>query len=330
MSEQTQAPQETAPPPDDSGDSGLAARLAEMHGMVDAERQPVDDDQDDGGSNAHQTPDRPTDDAGADDDAPIKIKLKIDGQEQERALKRSELAERLQKAEAAEKRFAEAAEIRKAAEVEGRQAREQRAHLAQALQHYTQQLAQTRPQMPDSSLLESDPVAYLQQRHAFEQWSQEAQQAEAARAHLAQQEQAERQQQMQARLRAESEALVKAIPEWQDAEKAKAGKAQVRDALKRFGFGDAEIGNLYDSRMVLVAHKAAQYDAIAAELAALKEQQAKAQQSLQERLKTVPPVRAERPGTADINPTDGRTRAMRQLARTGSLADAAVALRGLL
>lgn len=341
MSDQAAAPAaESGPAPlpaatEPSFDNALASRLAEMTGDRDreddapADRTPQDRD------TAHPDSAKPADDAPAeakaeDEEPAYTLKLKVDGKEEERTFKRSELTDRLQKAEAAQKRFEEAAAVRKAAESEGRAAAQERAQLAQALQHYTQQLQASAPPEPDPSLLNSDPVEYLRQQHQYQQHFQQAQQATAAQAHLMRQEQAAQEQWYRSHLEAESAALVKAIPEWADAEKAKAGKDGVKKALASFGFRDEEIGSIADSRVVALAHKAAQLDSVTAELAALKAATAKAQTDLNSRLRGLPPVRTERPGSAETGSTDGRTRAMQSLRRTGSINDAAAALRGLL
>lgn len=341
MSDQAAAPAaESGPAPlpaatEPSFDNALASRLAEMTGDRDreddapADRTPQDRD------TAHPDSAKPADDAPAeakaeDDEPAYTLKLKVDGKEEERTYKRSELTERLQKAEAAQKRFEEAAAVRKAAESEGRAAAQERAQLAQALQHFNAKLQATAPPEPDPSLLNSDPVEYLRQQHQFQQHYTQSQQAQAAQAHLQAQERASQEQWYRTHLEAESAALVKAIPEWSDAEKAKTGKEGVKKALASFGFRDEEIGSIADSRVVALAHKAAQLDSVRAELAALKEATAKAQTDLNSRLRGLPPVRAERPGSAETGSTDGRTRAMQSLRRTGSINDAAAALRGLL
>ena len=326
------APTPAAPEP--SFDDALASRLVELSGERDREendrpgRTPQDRE------TAH--PDRAQPDAvdiakAPEDEPAYTLKLKVDGKEEERTLKRSELVEKLQKAEAAQKRFEEAAAVRKAADAEGRAAAQERAQLAQALQHFQQQIQAAAPAEPDwARLLETDPVEFQRQQFYHQQHAQRVQQAQAAQAHLQQRERADQEQWYRSHLEAESAALVKAIPEWADEAKAKAGKESVKQALASFGFRDEEIGAIADSRVVALAHKAAQLDAVRAELAALKDAQARAQTDLSSRLRGLPPVRTERPGSAETGSTDGRTRAMQTLRRTGSIDAAAAALRGLL
>lgn len=336
------SPQESAAPapapaqsPDASFDTSLASRLAEISGATSADDVLATADRDtQGRDTAHPDAAKSSgEDAPAEkaEDEPIyKIKLKVDGKEEERDFKRSELAERLQKSEAAQKRFEEAATLRKQADAIAASAAQERAQLAQALQHYTQQLQASAPRPPDADMLASDPVAYLQQRHQYEQWMQQAQQVQAAQAHLAQQEQAAAHEQYRAHIEAQGAELLKAIPEWSDPAKAKAGKESVRAALKQYGFGDDEIGSVADARFVRLAHEASQAASLRAEIAALKADQQRAQADLTARLKGLPPVRTERPGSAETSSTDGRTRAMQSLRRSGTVEDAAAVLRGLL
>lgn len=338
MSDTAHAPGQDQSPaaPEPSFDSSLASRLAEMVGGdrereddAPASRTPQDGEDAHPDSAKQADADQPP--AKAEDDEPAyTLKLKVDGKEEERAFKRSELVEKLQKAEAAQKRFEEAAAVRKAAEAEGRAAVQERAQLAQALQHFTRQLQASAPPEPNPELLNSDPVEYLRQQHQYSAFQQQAQQAQAAQAHLMRQEQAAQEQWYRSRLEAESAALVKAIPEWADETKAKAGKEGVKQTLAALGFAPEEIGSVADSRVVVLAHKAAQLDAVRAELDALKAANAKAQTEITSRLRGLPPVRTERPGSAETGSTDGRTRAMQALKRSGSINDAAAALRGLL
>jgi len=59
-------------------------------------------------------------------------------------------------------------------------------------------------------------------------------------------------------LQAQSDALVRAIPEWKDPEAAKAGKAKVAQYLRGKGYTDQQINTLVDHRVVVMAHKALQ------------------------------------------------------------------------
>lgn len=280
-----------------------------------------DDELDDGSTDdpqARQSEDATPDaeEAKPDESKELEFVVKIDGEE--RKVKQADLIAGYQKGEAASKRFEEAAQVRKQAETE-------RVHLAQALQHYTQQLqAIQQAQEPDwESLLQTDPTEYLRQQHSHNQRQAQLMQAQAAQAHLAQQQQAERMQEL-ARLRAEqAEALMKVLPEWRDTAKAKTEIEGVRASLSKVGFNADEIEGLMDHRMVLVARKAMLYDQMAAK-------SSQDGQQLNQKLAKLPPPRVERPGSGEVGLTDGRTRAMKQLNSSGSLRDAASVIAHLL
>lgn len=252
------------------------------------------------------------------------LTVKVNGEE--KAVKQSELIAHYQKGDASAKRFEEAAQIRRAAEQVQAQAAQERQHLQQALQVYSEQLqALQAAQQPDwKHLLDNDPAEFQRQRFHFEQRQAQMQQAQAAQAHLMQQQQALQEQQRQEAMAQEAQKLLEKLPDWQDAEKAKAGRAALRESLQAFGFNDAEIGGLSDHRMVLVAHKAMLYDQLMA-------QQAKAREQVPAKLEKLPPPRMERPGGGEgISPTDGRTKAMQRLNKSGSPRDAAAVIAHLL
>jgi hypothetical protein len=208
----------------------------------------------------------------------------------------------------------EAAEQRKAAEAESRKASEERTKAMSALQQaqaVLQAQLQEQSQIDWQQLLKTDPVAYLEQdriareRHAkLQQIAQEQQQ-------LHQQHQAEQTEHMRTHLMAQRDELLAKLPEWKDEGKAKAEKAQLREYLVAQGFDDKALDSISDHRAVLLSRKAMLYDQMMAKAQAA----AKKVQTL--------PQKVERPGGGETQATDGRTAAMKQLQRTGSLRDAA-------
>jgi len=169
-------------------------------------------------------------------------------------------------------------------------------------------------------LLDTNPQEYLKQRHLFEQRQaafQAAQRAQAQARHEARHAQA---QQYHQRLQTEHQALLDKLPDWKDADKAKAEQMRVRDYLKGQGFSDDEVGGVADHRAVLMARKAMQFDELQAKAAANAE-----------KVKNLPAPRVLQPGGRDMSPADGRSRAMKTLAKTGSTdaaADVLLALMG--
>lgn len=314
---------------DQSGgtESDLLRRLTEI-----ADGSPQSDGSDDGddtqgdegsedGPQARQPDDAKPDTQGDDAQAadPV-MTVKIDGEE--RQVTRSELIAGYQKGQAAAKRFEEAATLRKSVEQQAAQTAQERAHLRDALTHYTQQLQTLqRAQEPDwQALLETDPTEFQRQRFFFEQRQAQMQQAQAAQAYLTQQQQAEQHQLRNARLGDEVQKLIEALPDWKDPAKAESERAALHVSLKSSGFTPDEIEGLTDHRHVVVARKAMLYDQMMAK-------QAQAGQTLTQKLAKVPPARAERPGGgAEPNLTDGRTRNMKALNRSGRIEDAAAVL----
>jgi hypothetical protein len=104
-----------------------------------------------------------------------------------------------------------------------------------------------------------DPAEYVAKKARYDakvQSFNQAQQARDEQQALANQEtQGQRAQYVQG----EQQRLLEAIPEWADAKKAKAGKAELLDAAKHYGFTDDELGSLYDHRTVLVLRDAAKW-----------------------------------------------------------------------
>jgi len=60
----------------------------------------------------------------------------------------------------------------------------------------------------------------------------------------------------------EAEALTTAIPEWKDTEKAKAGKAKIKDYLSNAGFSNEEINQIHDHRVVMMVKQAMEGGAV--------------------------------------------------------------------
>lgn len=264
---------------------------------------------------AGSTEDKPEQQAEAPAEEAQKVTIQVDGKTVE--LTPEQIAEAyksgLRQADYTRKTM-EAAEQRKAAEAESRKASEERTKAMSALQQaqaVLQAQLQEQSQIDWQQLLKTDPVAYLEQdriareRHAkLQQIAQEQQQ-------LHQQHQAEQAKHMRTHLMAQRDELLAKLPEWKDEGKAKAEKAQLREYLVSQGFDDKALDSISDHRAVLLSRKAMLYDQMMAKAQAA----AKKVQTL--------PQKVERPGGGETQATDGRTAAMKQLQRSGSLRDAA-------
>lgn len=251
--------------------------------------------------------------AGAEDSE--KVTIEVDGKPLE--LTKAQLAEAyksgLRQADYTKKTM-ETAEQRKAAEAETAKAREERQKYAQGLQQaqalLTAQL-QEQGQIDWPKLLEADPVEYLKQQHLAQARQARLNQVLHEQQQLSARQQAEQDDASKAFLREQHEALLAKLPEWKDDAKAKAEKTRIADYLKAQGLSSEQINNMTDHRAVLLSRKAMLYDQMMSKAQAA----AKKVAAL--------PQKVERPGGGETSATDGRTTAMKQLAKSGSLRDAA-------
>lgn len=244
--------------------------------------------------------------------------VKVNGEERQIPL--SELVKGYQLESDYRIKTSQVAEQARAAQAQFQQAQQLQAQYGQALQTYAQQLQAMQPQAPDPALIDSDPVGYLRQQQAFQNWQGQMQRVQAEQSQLSQRQQQNFAAQQQQHMAAEAELLTKAIPDWADAAKAKAGKAELTKYLKEVvGFDDDRIASVADHRAIVMARKAMLYDQLISKQAAVTEKVAK-----------LPPKAPQRPGGGEISPTDGRTRAMQSLKKSGSIDDAANAFAAML
>ena len=211
------------------------------------------------------------------------------------------------------------AEQARAAQAQQQQAQAERQQYQSALQTYQQRLASVQPQAPDPAMIETDPVGYLRQQQAVNAWQGQMQQAQWESQQLAQRTQQEQEQAANAHVAQERKALLEALPEWKDEAKATAGKAALSSYVVRMGYAPGEIAQAVDHRAIVMANKAMLYDQMVAKQAAVTNKVA-----------NLPPKSPLRPGSGDISPTDGRTRAMQSLKKSGSIDDAANAFAAIL
>lgn len=213
----------------------------------------------------------------------------------------------------------EAAETRKVAEAETQKARSERDQYAQGLQqilsvnnHLAQQDKAWTPEAIDA-----DPIGYMQYRHAADARAQQSQQAQAELQHLGEQQKAEFTEAAKAHQAQQLEAIQAKLPAWKDAAVRDKEVGEIKQWLFGQGFTEADLGNMQDHRMVLMARSAMQHEQLLTRAKATAQKVAKVQ----------PKVAA--PGRQPVAATDGRTTAMKRLNATGSIADAAAAFGAL-
>lgn len=252
------------------------------------------------------------------EDDPL-VTVKIDGKAVE--VKLSELKNGYQRQADYTRKTQEVSEVKRAAEAEFSKAQQERQTYAQNLQRLqvqTETMLQQQQGIDWNALLESDPVEYLKQQRIAQEQHAKLGQIQAEQQRVQQQEQQEAQQRHAQHLQDQREQLLAKIPAWKDEAKAKTEKAALRDFLLAEGYDDETVGNLADSRAVVIARKAMLYDQMVAKASAA----AKKVSTL--------PTRVERPGVGDSQALDKRSSAFQKLSKTGRAEDSVALFASLL
>lgn len=235
--------------------------------------------------------------------------VKIDGKEVEVPL--SELVNGYQRQQDYTQKTMAAAEARKTAEAEADKTRGERQQYANQLQAIAQQLQGALQTQPDESLIESDPIEYMRQRHQYESWQARLAQVQTEQQKVGEVQKAEDDKFRSEYMRQQHQALLDKLPEWKDPKKATAESDALKKNLEERGFTQAEISQLSDHRIVIELREAMLY----------RQLMAKAREATKR--VTPLPAKVERPGNADTSKPDGRTAAMQRLGKTGRVEDAA-------
>lgn len=122
----------------------------------------------------------------------------------------------------------------------------------------------------------------------------------------------------------EREALLTAIPGWRDPAKARDEQAKVGEILQKTGYTPDELESLHDHRLVVLAYKAMQYDAIQSKAPGIKEK-VKTLPKVLKAKGAKPKVTAEQAKANDLrqrlrkfgNPEDARELIKQKLLREG-------------
>jgi hypothetical protein len=281
---------------------------------------PIDeelDTQDDESSDETKEEQLEGSDETEEDEQPQVFTVKVDGKEIEVSL--DELQQGYSRTQDYTRKTQQIAETRKAVEAEAAAIRAEREQYAQLLGALQQQLESAGEQPIDwDRLYAEDPIEWVRQRELArdKQEKQAAIQSEQQR--LSQLTQKQREEEFKATLAKESDALIQAIPEWKDPNKAKAEKALLIEFGQKVGYSEDELKNVFDHRAVLTLRKAALYD------------------QMMSKRKDIKPVvnngpRPVKPSAAGrVSSTTEGTRAKQRLAKTGRVDDAAKAIELLL
>lgn len=242
------------------------------------------------------------------------VTVKIDGKTVE--LTKAQIAEakkgELRQQDYTRKTMA-AAETVKAAEAEQAKARQERDTYAQQLNNFaiaTNSQIMEQQKLLTQELLDTDPIEYLRQERTLQQRQAESAKAQTELQRLQGEYQKEQQQEAQEFMRNQQAKLIEAFPDWKDPEKAKKHVGELETFMGKQGFSAEDGRTVLDARVMILADKAMRYDAL---LARAKESAGKVKAA---------PVSVERPGVVSPKATDGRTTAMKQLEKSGSVRDA--------
>ena len=220
------------------------------------------------------------------------------------------------------KKTQEVAEQRKVIEQEAKaiiEARQVRDDYAQKLQAVNQFLVggnQTKENL--TAMKENDPIGYAVKVAEMTEKKEQLQQLQAEQQRIAQQQNSDRSANMQKYVEAEAQKLTQSLPEFSDKAKGEQIRNDIRTYGKKVGFTDDELSQVYDSRHVLVLHKAAQWDKLQASKSGVKKKVAKAPKMVK--------------GGAKVkqNSTDRTKKQMQRLQQSGSARDAAAIFENLM
>ena len=255
--------------------------------------------------------------AEEEEDKPPVFTVKVDGKNVEVTL------EELQKGYSREadytRKTQQVSEERRAFQAEADLVRTERQQYSQLLGSLKAQLQQNAaPQQDMDRLYHEDPIEWVKQRELVRDAEKVHAAINSEQQRLSTIQAQEQYQSMQAHLAQQQDALLKAIPEWVNPDKAKAEKTLLIEWGQKLGFSSDELKNIFDHRAVVALRKAALYD-----------------QMMTKRGNIRPAVnngpKPAKPGAAGRmdNTTDSR-RSQQRLAKTGRVNDAASAIEHLL
>lgn len=255
--------------------------------------------------------------AEEEEDKPPVFTVKVDGKNVEVTL--AELQKGYSREADYTRKTQQVSEERRAFQAEADLVRTERQQYSQLLGSLKAQLQQNAaPQQDMDRLYHEDPIEWVKQRELVRDAEKVHAAINSEQQRLSTIQAQEQYQSMQAHLAQQQDALLKAIPEWGNPDKAKAEKTLLIEWGQKLGFSSDELKNIFDHRAVVALRKAALYD-----------------QMMSKRGNIRPAVnngpKPAKPGAAGRmdNTTDSR-RSQQRLAKTGRVNDAASAIEHLL
>jgi hypothetical protein len=324
MSDETMTPQE--------GSGNLTVREAAggFESFLDSQENPVKDNSEgvseevveetleaseeevESEEDTYEAEDSDEDEEETEEEAPQTFTVKASGEEKEVTF--DELVSGYQLGADYTKKTQELAENRKAVEAEAKaiiEAQQVRDTYAQRLQAVEQLLRMNDSTEDLVSMRENDPIGYAVKVADMTEKKEQLQAVRAEQQRIAQQQQADRAQAMQRQIAQESAKLAEVLPEFSDKVKGEQIRNEIRNYGKTVGFTDQELSQVYDSRHVLVLHKAAMYDKLQ-----------KSKPGVQKKVANAPKM--IKSGTKQTkNSNDVQRRQKQQLKGSGKVRDAA-------
>lgn len=198
----------------------------------------------------------------------IKVPVKVNGESGEATLK--DLVDGYQMSEAAEKRLSEAKtkakEIQEEASKKAAELDQQFSVAAKLIERAEEMVNDDVSSVDWAKLRQEDPAEYAAKKDEIKERRERIQELKQEAITQYQEglekQKTESQAQLQQRLEAEQAALLEKLPEWQDADKAKAGKAKLAEYLLGQGFAREDVLGASDHRLILLAEKARRWDEI--------------------------------------------------------------------
>ena len=239
--------------------------------------------------------------------------IKAAGEEKEVTL--DELKKSYQLGSDYTKKTQEVAEQRKVIEqeakaiIEARQVRDNYQTKLQAIEQFL--IGQNDNPAELTAMKENDPVGYAVKVAEMTEKKEQLQTVQAERMRIAQEQKMQNDAQMQKFVEQEQIKLAESLPEFSDKTKGEHIRNDIRSYGKKIGFTDQELSQVYDSRHVLVLHKAAQYDKLMSGKAGVKKKVAKAPKTVKSGAKVKQTV------------TDRTKKQQNRLLQTGDARDAA-------
>ena len=267
---------------------------------------------------ADETPQPDTEDDAESDQEPEQLyTVKINGKEEKIPLKEALAGYQRQEDYTRSKQALAAEKNQFSGELQA--AKQEREVYSQLLPALMQRMQASLTPAPDSSLIDTNPSAYLRQKEAHERELGDLQAAASEMQRMQEDDRVEQQRKVQAYVADNAAKLPDLVPEWKDKKAYERDKPKVREYLMSVGFSNEEINQAYDARLVKLAADGMRWRAL---------------QSNKPKPNAPPLQKALKPSPAPAQPQTKTKRdgfaARQRLASSGRVEDAAAAIRALL